>query len=202
MPSIYDLKPKFQKLLTPLLLLLVKLKVTPNQITLLALFLSFVAGVCLCFGSEHKWVLLLIPFILFVRMALNALDGMLARNYNLSSKLGEVLNEVGDVLADAFLYLPLLCLFESRLVCILIVTFVFFATLTEFCGLLAKTITRQRAYHGPMGKSDRAFLIGAFCLILYFLPIGIVTSSIIFFLANLLLMLSCFNRLKAALNKN
>jgi len=43
---------------------------------------------------------------LFIRMALNALDGMLAKEYALQSKKGAMLNEMGDVLSDIALYLP------------------------------------------------------------------------------------------------
>ncbi len=41
-------------------------------------------------------------------MALNAIDGMLAREFNQQSTLGAILNEVGDIISDAALYLALL----------------------------------------------------------------------------------------------
>jgi CDP-diacylglycerol--glycerol-3-phosphate 3-phosphatidyltransferase len=41
-------------------------------------------------------------------MALNAIDGMLAKEFALKSRLGAMLNELGDVFSDAALYLPLL----------------------------------------------------------------------------------------------
>ena len=50
--------------------------------------------------------LLLLPLVLFLRMALNAIDGMMAREFGQKSRLGAVLNELGDVLSDACLYLP------------------------------------------------------------------------------------------------
>ena len=52
------------------------------------------------------WALLLLPPVLFVRMALNAIDGMLAREFAQKSALGAVLNELGDVVSDTALYLP------------------------------------------------------------------------------------------------
>ena len=39
-------------------------------------------------------------------MALNAIDGMLAREFNQKSRLGGYLNEITDVVSDAALYLP------------------------------------------------------------------------------------------------
>lgn len=47
------------------------------------------------------------PVVLLLCMALNALDGMLAQKRQIQSRLSAVLNELGDVLADTFLYLPL-----------------------------------------------------------------------------------------------
>jgi phosphatidylglycerophosphate synthase len=39
-------------------------------------------------------------------MALNALDGMLARECNQQTRLGAILNETGDVISDIALYFP------------------------------------------------------------------------------------------------
>ena len=39
-------------------------------------------------------------------MALNAIDGMLAREFGQKSALGGYLNEIGDVVSDAALYAP------------------------------------------------------------------------------------------------
>ena len=55
----------------------------------------------------QRWPLILLPIILFLRMGLNAIDGMLAREHGMKSNLGAVLNEVGDVISDSALYLPL-----------------------------------------------------------------------------------------------
>ena len=53
------------------------------------------------------FVLLLLPVWMLVRMALNALDGMMAREMEMATAAGAVLNEVGDVLSDLVLYVPL-----------------------------------------------------------------------------------------------
>ena len=46
------------------------------------------------------------PVWLLARMALNAIDGMLAREFHQKSVLGGYLNEIGDVVSDAALYAP------------------------------------------------------------------------------------------------
>src|SRR6185295_8322768 len=106
MASIYDLKPAFQGRLRPLVVHLAARGVTANQVTIAALLLSIAAGALVALWPEAALPLLLLPVALFVRMALNAIDGMLAREHNQKSRLGALLNEIGDVLSDAALYLP------------------------------------------------------------------------------------------------
>jgi len=103
-------------------------------------------------------------------MALNAVDGMLAREHGQKSALGGVLNELTDVISDAALYLPFACVpgFSSPLV----VLVVFLATLTEMTGVICVQIGASRRYDGPFGKSDRAFVLGAMGL-----AIGLTGSS-------------------------
>jgi len=164
MPSIYDLKPKFQGLLRPITRSLVNLGVTANQVTVFAAVLSIGAGACLAIWPTEHWPLLIIPGMLFVRMALNAIDGMLAREHDMKSDLGAVLNEIGDVVSDSALYLPLALLpgFRSEL----IVAIVLLSLISEMTGVVAVQIGASRRYEGPMGKSDRAFAFGLICLLL------------------------------------
>ena len=164
MASIYDLKPRFQALLRPVVQHLAAAGVTPNQITLAALVLSFVVGGTIALWPSARWPLLLLPATLFVRMALNALDGMMARELNMQSHAGAFLNELGDVLSDAALYLPLALVpgFSPTLV----VPLVILAVVSEMAGVVAVQVGASRRYDGPMGKSDRAFVFGALGLAL------------------------------------
>ena len=166
MISIYKIKPKFQKVLMPILKLLRGLRISPNAITIFSIILSFALSYFFWNNSDNSLYLLIVAFGLFLRMMLNALDGMMARIYNLQSKLGEILNEVGDIVSDVAIYFPLI-LFESLRIEIAII-FILLTIINEFCGLMAKVISRKRRYDGPMGKSDRAFLIGIICIVYYF----------------------------------
>jgi CDP-diacylglycerol--glycerol-3-phosphate 3-phosphatidyltransferase len=97
-------------------------------------------------------------------MALNAVDGMLAREHNQKSRLGALLNELGDVIADAALYLPFALVpgLDVRLVVLVVVL----AIIGEMTGVVAIQIGAARCYDGPMGKSDRAFWFGLLALLL------------------------------------
>ena len=92
-------------------------------------------------------------------MALNAVDGMLAREFRQQSRLGAYLNELGDVVSDAALYAPFALVppFGALGVSSVIVL----AALSEFAGALGPMIGVSRHYEGPMGKSDRAVVFGA-----------------------------------------
>jgi CDP-diacylglycerol--glycerol-3-phosphate 3-phosphatidyltransferase len=199
MASVYDLKPAFQKLLRPLCRGLARVGVTANQVTVAAMLLSLATGALVAWRPGARWPLLLVPAVLFVRMALNAIDGMLAREHGMKSALGGLLNELGDVVSDTALYLPL-----ARVPGIApwsIVVAVILAALTEMTGVVAVAIGASRRYDGPMGKSDRAFVFGVLCLALGIgAPPGFWTE---FVLGAILaaLVLTVFNRGRKALRE-
>lgn len=198
MISIYNIKPQFQRLLTPILEWMHRKDITANQITVSACILSVIIGVMFWFSEDNKWFFLALPIGLLLRMALNALDGMMARRYNQISRKGEMLNELGDVVSDTIIFLPLLKYQPESLY--LIVIFIAMSIINEFAGVMGKVISNQRNYDGPMGKSDRAFILGLYglaCLC----GADISSYSIyIFSVINLLLLVSTWIRIKKALD--
>ena len=156
--SLYQIKPAFQGLLRPLARLLAGAGVTANQVTLGAVALSAAGGAAVWWGHEAGWPLFAVPVVCVARMVLNAIDGMLAREHGMQSSLGAVLNELGDVVSDAVLYLPFAVVggVSAPLIVLLVVT----GILSEMTGVVAVQIGASRRYDGPLGKSDRAFLFG------------------------------------------
>ena len=197
MISIYKLKPKFQKLLMPLLRLLYGLGVTPNFLTVFTIVFSFFIGYLLFLGIENKIYFLFVSLGLLLRMMLNALDGMMATTYNLKSKEGEILNEIGDVLSDIAIYFPFI--YFSSVSIELIIIFISLSVINEFCGLLSKSISGVRRYDGPMGKSDRAFFVGIICIVLFFTNTILVYIDYIFLTAIILMIISSYLRLTKSL---
>lgn len=201
--SVYRLKPAFVALLRPLARLLVASGVTANQVTAAACLLSILYAVLLaCFpAASLLWGLL--PVWLFLRMALNALDGIMAREHHQKSRLGALLNEMGDVAADAALFAPLALLPGISPAAVAAV--VWLALLTEFAGLLGVLVGASRRYDGPCGKSDRALLLGLAGLLLA-LPLpegwnaGYILTAGLCLCAGLMLR-TVYNRLRAALKE-
>jgi CDP-diacylglycerol--glycerol-3-phosphate 3-phosphatidyltransferase len=162
--SLYDLKPRFQALLDPTATRLHRAGISPNALTLAALLLSLAAGAALALRPQAAWPLLALPAILFLRMALNALDGMIARRFALTSRTGAVLNELGDMLADAAIYYPLLI--AGGAAPVLAAAVAVLAVVSEAAGLAGVATGAGRRYDGPLGKSDRAAVFGALALAL------------------------------------
>jgi CDP-diacylglycerol--glycerol-3-phosphate 3-phosphatidyltransferase len=198
--SVYDLKPKFQNLLRPLCRALARAGVTANQVTLAAAAVSVALGGATWMTHGAVWALLALPPVLFVRMALNAIDGMLAREFGQKSSLGAVLNELGDVVSDTALYIPFGTVEGVNAVLVGLV--VASAITTELAGVVAVQIGASRRYDGPFGKSDRAVFFGALAVLL---GLGVrpgLWTDIVLALAAMAGALTVLNRARAALKEH
>ncbi|MEZ5873475.1 MAG: CDP-alcohol phosphatidyltransferase family protein [Hyphomicrobiales bacterium] len=164
MATIYDLKPKFQALLRPAAARLARAGVTANAVTVAALVLSAAQGAWLTLNPGAALPLLVLPVTLFVRMALNAIDGIMAKEHGDASPEGAVLNELSDVVSDAALYLPfgLIPGVSPGLVALTVVA----GIVSEMAGTLGPMIKASRRYDGPLGKSDRAFAFGLLAVLI------------------------------------
>lgn len=198
MPTIYALKPAFLNLLGPLTRHLAQQGVTANQVTLAATVLSVILGLLICLFPSPK-ILLVLPLFLLLRMALNAIDGLLAREYHMKSSLGAILNELGDVISDTALYLPLALIpgFNGLVVILIVIL----AIMSEMTGVIATQIGAKRRYDGPMGKSDRAFIFGLIGLLMGFgFSGGLWLDSLLYGIL-LLLCITIINRARGALRE-
>lgn len=155
--SLYALKPAFQSLLRPLVAQLFRVGVTANFVTILAALLSVLLGATLWFKPTAP-LFALLPLWCLLRMALNAVDGMLAREFGQRSVLGGFLNELGDVVSDAALLAPFMKLAGTSVS--LVWAAICISIISELAGIHAAAAGGARRYDGPLGKSDRAFVIG------------------------------------------
>jgi len=157
--SIYALKGRFQDLLRPGVRGLYRAGITANTVTVLAAVVSLLAAAAVWRWAPARPLLYLaLPLWMLLRMALNAVDGMLAREFGQQSRLGAYLNELCDIVADAALYLSLLSLPGVNPTALWALTWM--AAVCEYAGVLGVMVGASRRYDGPMGKSDRAFVIG------------------------------------------
>ena len=193
--SIYQLKSQFQNQLRPISDELAKQGFTANQVTVSAIALSGATAYVIAYQADKTpalWYSL--PINLFIRMAMNAIDGMMAKEHGQASTLGVWLNEVGDIVSDRVLIAslsPHLRQHRTALQSVQRLTLT-----TEIIAVISQQVVNQRANQGPLGKSDRAFELGV---------IGVLTGAgfsllpyarYIFLANQLLLIKTIINRLQ------
>ncbi len=156
--SVYQLKPQFQRLLRPLVQALASARVTPNQLTVATAALMVAYGAALAAWPTTRGLWIGLVALMPLRMALNALDGLLAQHTGQKTRLGAILNETCDVVADLALYLPVALI--PGVWPLLAVLAACGAAVVEQTGLAALAAGSARRFDGPMGKSDRALAYG------------------------------------------
>lgn len=154
----FDSKPFFRRRFRPAADRLARLGVRANQVTATTIVMSLAIGALVALRPAAGWPLLLIPGALFLRLALNHIDGLLAEEHDQRTPLGAMLNELADVISDSALYLPLALV--PGLPSGIIVLVVVLATLVEMAGVLATRIGARRREDGPMGKKTRGLILG------------------------------------------
>ena len=128
--SIYNLKNKFQDLLMPLCKKINLYGITPNQITVMTTIFSITFSIIFYkFSNKDSWLFISIPIFFLIRMALNALDGMIANRFDKKTKLGIYFNEIGDLISDTVFFF---CFFSVlNLSNTLSLVFIFISILSE-----------------------------------------------------------------------
>lgn len=203
MISIYKLKPAFQALLRPIVQKLYDAKITANQVTVAACLGSLLIAATIIAILPNISILWLMPIWMFVRMALNAIDGMLAREFNQQSKLGAYLNEICDVIADSALFLTFIYIGGIDHYTVLLI--IFLSILSEYVGVMAPLIGASRRYDGPMGKSDRAFVFGTLSVLIATNILPSIWINVVLYATAILLLYTIFNRIRNGIqeaNKN
>jgi phosphatidylglycerophosphate synthase len=155
--GLYSIKPWFVRRLRRAEDALVSRRVSPNSLTGAAVLVSLAAGGAIAagglLGEPLMW--LAVPPLVLARLALNALDGSVARRTRSATPLGSALNEIGDRMSDAatvgataFAVRPALAL-GAVASCLL----------ASHTGVIAQALDGRREYAGPIGKADRAALL-------------------------------------------
>ncbi len=194
MPSTYDLKQKFSGLLRPIVNGLVRRGVSANGVTWAALLLSILYGAAIYWRPSFKPLFLYFPVVLLVRMALNNIDGVIAREHDQKTALGGYLNELCDIVSDLVLYLPFALV--TGFIPEIVLLFVLSGVVAEFAGVLAHAENRPRSYHGPATKSDRALVMALLGIAVYLGLEQVLILNGVLILMTLLSLVSLRNRVR------
>ena len=157
---VYGLKPRFRAALRPVLAFASRFH--PNTVSGGAVAFALLAALALLLAPGRPWLFLVAPLLFFLRIAANALDGMVAQERGLASPRGEMVNEFSDRVNDTIILAGLAAggLGDLRLVAAALGA----TLLVSYLGILPKAAGGSRRYEGPMGKADRMLLLGLACL--------------------------------------
>ncbi len=160
--TLYAVKPKFQSLLRRFADRLVVRGVSADALTAVGLAAATLAGGGIALSGAHPsaWILV-VPPLLFARIACNALDGMVARGTGTARPWGGVINEVGDRIADLLCFGGLVL--SGTLPAFAAAALLPLLLLVSYLGIVGQTLGGARCYAGPRGKADRMLVLGAYC---------------------------------------
>jgi CDP-diacylglycerol--glycerol-3-phosphate 3-phosphatidyltransferase len=195
----YDSKVFFQRLFRPAANFMARAGVTANQVTASTILLSLCTGAAVCLWPGQRWPLIAILSAVFVRLAFNHIDGMLAREHGMATPLGGILNELSDVISDAALFLPLAAI--SGIATWPVFLAVLLGVITEMAGVVGLAIGAGRREDGPLSKKPRGtcFAIIILAIILGVPPGGWMNVLLITTLP--LMVLTIINRVKGAIRE-
>lgn len=166
--------------MSPLKMTLIKLHASPNTVTYAGFFVSVVISIILYESKNSNALLLLIPVLSFAKLALNALDGMLAEAYGSATKFGGVLNEFFDRLSDTAIFVGLSLMegVKTELGLIAALT----VLLTSYTGIVGKAFGGSRKHSGIMGKTERMAFLATTALIVYFTKMPDLWNYLLYFI--------------------
>lgn len=153
--SLYRIKPWFVDRLDGVRRVLIVRGVSADAVSLAALPVIALTTGLLIAGSRWQLLWLAVGPLCLVWMALNALDGSMARATGTSTRRGAAINELIDRAGDAALLVAAL---------VLVPDWIAFAAsgavaAMECVGLIGWATAGTRNLHGVMGKPDRAFTV-------------------------------------------
>ncbi|MBI2171411.1 MAG: CDP-alcohol phosphatidyltransferase family protein [Chloroflexi bacterium] len=182
--NLYSIKPRFQQALRAVERPLVRRRVHPDVLTLSALGISILGGVALAASRWQPGLLLVIPVIVLLRLALNALDGMVAKDLGVARPWGEVLNEFSDRLSDVALFGGLA--FVPKVELPVATAAIALMLLSSYAGILSKAAGGPRQYGGVMGKADRMLLLAAASVVAFIVGPWVMDYALMVMAAGLL----------------
>jgi len=162
--GLYNLKYPARKLIEGVLPQLAD--TDPNHISYAMIPVGVLIAATYFVGAQGQpWLYLLGILLMFVRMFLGTLDGLVATHYGKSSKRGEIINRLAPELCDV-LYLLALALArpEWQLPGLLAVAL---AWLITFAGLVGATAGLPTQSVGPAGQTDRIALLQLMSLLAF-----------------------------------
>ena len=145
------------RLLAPVVRVAVRLGITPNVISVVAVATATAAGAVYWLAAPGSLLYLLGALLVLANGLLDLLDGMVARQTETDSLGGDLIDHVLDRYADILLLVGLAGGTGEFALGLAAVTGVL---MTSYLGTQAQAVGLDRVYGGLVGRADRLALIG------------------------------------------
>jgi archaetidylinositol phosphate synthase len=152
-----SLRPLADRLLGPLVSGATRVGLSPDKVSLLAVFAAIGAGCSFWVAGEQQLFYLVGAFLVFVNGVFDLLDGALARKQETATAAGDVLDHVLDRYADISIIAGLAAGVGEYAIGFAAVTGVL---MTSYLGTQAEAAGLDRVYGGLLGRADRLALVG------------------------------------------
>ena len=160
--NLYATKAAVNARLIPIVDRLAAAGISPDQVTVSAVPVAVIGGICILASPTSPLLLLAVPILAIVRLVLNLLDGSLARRTGQVHARGDLLNELGDRLADIAFLVPVAFLPGASPEIVLLGVLV--AVLASYVGIAARAAGGERIYRGILSKPGRMALLIVCCV--------------------------------------
>ncbi|RQG89996.1 CDP-alcohol phosphatidyltransferase family protein [Natrarchaeobius halalkaliphilus] len=153
-----QLRPYVSRFLDPFVEGFDRIGMTPDGVSVLAFGMAILAAVAFVLGgrADPIWYVGAAALV-FLNGWLDVIDGALAREQDVASAGGDLLDHVLDRYADIVIIGGLAAGVESYFLGFLAVTGV---VMTSYLGTQAQAVGLERVYGGLVGRADRLAIIG------------------------------------------
>lgn len=160
--------------------------------TTAAVLASVLGALTLAGSRTQRPLLFAVPILAFIRITLNALDGMVAQATDTAHPGGELFNEFADRLSDTAWMVGLAYVIEPLLAIGALVV----VLLASFVGVAVRAAGGPREYSGVMGKADRMAVVSIGATIAFF--VGEVALTVAAWVIGVGAFVTVLQRIKAA----
>ena len=144
---------------------------SPNGVSVIAFLLAGAAGGVYAVAGRNPLLYLVGAILVFLNGWLDLVDGALAREMDVASAAGDLLDHVLDRYADLVIIVGLAAGVGEWILGIAAVTGVL---MTSYLGTQAQAVGLDRVYGGLLGRADRLALVGIVTGVAAFIqPVGL-----------------------------
>ena len=143
--------------------------ISPDAISYSSIAAATGAALCFWKSAQHPALLIIAPFLCFLRLWFNMLDGMVAVAAGKASLRGEIVNDLPDRVSDVIIFVGVAHSGWSHYP-ILGYWAAIFALLTAYVGLFGQAIGAGRQFAGIMSKPWRMLALALGSWITWLVP--------------------------------